>query len=94
MPEPIRPVINVSRLRRGRPPAKLCRVIFPPNPSQQDVAAVAALWRSVDGLAVDVRQIGPDGFALPLNVASLRASADLRDALATTNDPSFNPVAA
>lgn len=71
----IRPVLNVRRLVPGSRPEKFCRVVFPESYGPEQIAATMRRFPESEGFRVDLRQVGPQGFSLPLALADLQGAA-------------------
>lgn len=68
---PLRPVVNVTHKPHGGPVRKFARIVFPEGSTRAQVAATLARFPEADGFRCDLRQIGPQGFSLPLDMAGL-----------------------
>lgn len=65
----IRPVINIRRKAPGAKPVKFARVTFPEIASPLDVVATMHRFPLESGFLCDLRQVGPQGFSEPLDLA-------------------------
>ena len=65
----IRPVVNITHKAPGQRPAKFARITFPEGSCAARIMATLARFPETEGYHCDLRQIGPLGFSLPLDLA-------------------------
>ena len=65
----IRPVVNITHKAPGKPPAKFARITFPEGYTGADIATTLRKFPEAQGFRCDLRQVGPQGFSLPLDLA-------------------------
>lgn len=71
----VRPVINITHKRPGQRPVKFARVVFPEGFTPRQVAETLGRFPESEGYRCDLRQVGPQGFSLPLALGDLQGAA-------------------
>lgn len=69
-PAPVRPVINITHKAPGSAPVKFARVVFPEGFTVAQIRATLERFPEALGFRCAVRQIGPLGFSVPLDLAN------------------------
>lgn len=65
---PIRPVVNITHKAPGAKPVKFARMVFPEDAPIARIKAALDRFPESLGFRCDVRQVGPQGFSLPLDL--------------------------
>lgn len=69
-PTPIRPVINITHKAPGSAPVKFARVVFPEGFSMDQIRTTLDRFPEALGFRCSLRQVGPLGFSVPLELAN------------------------
>jgi hypothetical protein len=68
---PPKPVVNITHKIPGQPPRKFARIIFPDRFTPAEVQDTLSRFPESQGFRCDLRQVGPQGFSLPLNLCEV-----------------------